>query len=140
MPPSHPERTGLPGSVSSRHRAVLDSLAPPDDRASLAHVLREVDDSLHAVNVNVTQIIQRCQRLLDRLPDELPHRDVLHLRARVQGIEQCTRDAEQALARIRGRIVRQNRHPEPDLSGPFDVPPAVSTTRIARAPHRESER
>lgn len=140
MPLSHPERTRLPRSVSPRHRAVLDSLAPPDDQESLAHVLRDMDDSLHAVNVNVTQIIQRCQRLLDRLPDELPHRDVLHLRARVQGIEQCTRDAEQALARIRGRIVRQNRHPEPDLSGPVDVPPAVSTTRIARAPHRESER
>jgi len=126
MPLSDIELTRLPRRATSRHHTAIDSLAPPDDEETLARVLRDMDDSLRSVNVNVTHIIQRCQRLLRQLPEELPHRDVLHLRARVEGIEQCTRDAEQALARIRSRIASRE--------GPQQTPPSPSVGARPIAP------
>jgi len=62
----------------------------------------EVGQSLRAIQAEVSLLQERCQNLVDTLTTG--HRDGLHLRARVQGIEQCTRDAEQALARLRSRL------------------------------------
>lgn len=127
MPLSDIELTRLPRRATSRHHTAIDSLAPPDDEETLARVLRDMDDSLRSVNVNVTHIIQRCQRLLRQLPEELPHRDVLHLRARVEGIEQCTRDAEQALARVRSRVASHEDPRTTAASSPVGARPLPST-------------
>jgi hypothetical protein len=89
--------------VYVRRRPPTGSLAPPDERSAPARVVNDLGRNLRSVQAEVARMIQQCQQLLDGIPNERTHRDVLHLRARIQGIEQCTRDAEQTLARLRSR-------------------------------------
>ena len=104
MPNSEDRDARFPRSVYIRRRPPLASLAPPEETKSPPQLMSNLARHLRTVQMDVSRILQQCQELLESVSDDRSHRDALHLRARVQGIEQCTRDAEQTLARLRSRI------------------------------------
>ncbi len=129
MPTSNRTPTRVPRAIPSLPASPplsLDPLAPPEERESVSRSLRELDRSLRTVHVTVSQLLQRCGRLMKQVPETLPQRDVLHLRARLQSIEQCTRDAEHTLARLRSRA--------DDVSGQDGRLPSADRARPAERP------